>query len=64
MGEESRCAENIGGMLPPELKCGDEITRKLKQEAVNAVNIYLIRLLELKQFCQAQAVGEALKKVV
>jgi len=64
--EESRCEERpmpqtMGGIGS---KTGDVITEKLRAGAIDSINAYLIRCLEMKDFCQANRVGEALRKLV
>lgn len=53
---------SIGGMIGKK-EC-DPVTEKLREVAVDSLNIYLIRLLEKKDFYQAQRIFEVLRRIV
>jgi len=67
MNEEMGSCEQ-SSMMPPTVGIGkmsiDPVTEKLRTCAIDSLNAFLIRLLEKKDFCQAQRVGEALRKLV
>lgn len=42
----------------------DLVTEKLRTDAIDSLNAYLIRLLEKKDFCQARRIGTALEKIL
>jgi len=68
--EEKMNEENMNSEMPTQELCptgivgSDPVTEKLRTGAVDSLNAYLIRLLEKKDFCQAQRIGEALKRIV
>ena len=63
MPTQELCPTGIGGEVARKLG-SDPVTEKLRTGAVDSLNAYLIRLLEKKDFCQAQRIGEALKRIV
>ena len=67
MDESMKCESS---MPPMEVGMGQmskftsPVSNQLRIGAIDSLNAFLIHLLEKKEFCQAQRIGEALKKIV